>query len=123
MATEQSQFSRLPKRQLVLIAEKLVDEDFPSDNPYGDYEYGKHYNNLESIGKYYKEGFRMSGDLDFKISKLQEKTETLRKFGLCPDDIGKVFADIIDAVAGLREEQDRIEKRIDNVKNFFTPIA
>ena len=53
MATEQSQFSRLPKRQLVLIAEKLVDEDFPSDNPYGDYEYGKHYNNLESIGKYY----------------------------------------------------------------------
>ena len=53
MAAEQSQFSRLPKRQLVLIAEKLVDEDFPSDNPYGDYEYGKHYNNLESIGKYY----------------------------------------------------------------------
>ena len=42
MAAEQSQFSRLPKRQLVLIAEKLVDEDFPSDNPYGDYEYGKH---------------------------------------------------------------------------------
>lgn len=51
MAAEQSQFSRLPKRQLVLIAEKLVDESFPSGNPYNDYE--EHYKNLVSIGKYF----------------------------------------------------------------------
>lgn len=51
MAAEQSQFSRLPKRQLVLIAEKLVDESFPSGNPYDDYE--EHYKNLVSIGKYF----------------------------------------------------------------------
>jgi hypothetical protein len=30
----QSQFSKLPKKQLVFIAEKLVDEDFPIGNPY-----------------------------------------------------------------------------------------
>jgi hypothetical protein len=52
MAAEQSQFSRLPKKQLILLAEKLVDESFPSGNPYdGDYE--EHYKNLESIGKYF----------------------------------------------------------------------
>lgn len=51
MAAEQSQFSRLPKKQLILIAEKLVDESFPSGNPYDDYE--EHYKNLESIGKYF----------------------------------------------------------------------
>jgi hypothetical protein len=51
MAAEQSQFSRLPKRQLVLIAERLVDESFPSGNPYDDYE--EHYKNLVSIGKYF----------------------------------------------------------------------
>jgi hypothetical protein len=50
---EQSQFSRLPKKQLVLIAEKLVDESFPSGNPYDDSEYEEHYNNLSSIGKYF----------------------------------------------------------------------
>jgi hypothetical protein len=53
MAAEQSQFSRLPKKQLVLIAEKLVDESFPSGNPYDDREYEEHYNNLSSIGKYF----------------------------------------------------------------------
>ena len=53
MAAEQSQFSRLPKKQLVLIAEKLVDESFPSGNPYDDSEYEEHYNNLSSIGKYF----------------------------------------------------------------------
>jgi hypothetical protein len=51
MTAEQSQFSRLPKKQLVLIAEKLVDESFPSGNPYDDYE--EHYKNLESIGRYF----------------------------------------------------------------------
>ena len=53
MASEQSQFSKLPKKQLVLIAEKLVDESFPSGNPYNDGEFQEHYNNLSSIGKYF----------------------------------------------------------------------
>ena len=53
MASDQSQYSKLPKKQLVLIAEKLVDESFPSGNPYNDGEFQEHYNNLSSIGKYF----------------------------------------------------------------------
>ena len=34
-----SQFSRLAKKQLLLIVEKLLDEGFSSENPYdGDFE-------------------------------------------------------------------------------------
>ena len=51
MASEQSQFSKLPKKQLFLIAEKLIDEDFPTDNPYNDYQ--ESYNILENIAKYF----------------------------------------------------------------------
>ena len=51
MAAEQSQFSKLPKKQLFLIAEKLIDEDFPTDNPYNDYQ--ESYNTLENIAKYF----------------------------------------------------------------------
>ena len=51
--TEQSQFSKLPKKQLVLIAEKLVDESFPSGNPYDEREFEEYYKLLEGIGKYF----------------------------------------------------------------------
>lgn len=50
---EQSEFSKLPKKQLVHIAEKLIEKDFPMDNPYEDYQYDKNFELLESIGKYY----------------------------------------------------------------------
>jgi hypothetical protein len=50
--TEQSPFSKLPKKQLIFIVEKLIDYGFPSGNPYnGDYE--EYYNLLVSIGKYF----------------------------------------------------------------------
>ena len=72
---DQSQFSRLPKKQLVLIAEKLLDEDFPQGNPYGDYEFSKHYNQLENIGKY------------FNISAVHEDVEFFSKFLEMNDDV------------------------------------
>ena len=72
---DQSQFSRLPKKQLVLIAEKLIDEDFPQGNPYGDYEFSKHYNQLENIGKY------------FNISVVHEDVEFFSKFLEMNDDV------------------------------------
>jgi len=72
---DQSQFSRLPKKQLVLIAEKLVDEDFPQGNPYGDYEFSKYYNQLENIGKY------------FNISAVHEDVEFFSKFLEMNDDV------------------------------------
>jgi hypothetical protein len=72
---DQSQFSRLPKKQLVLIAEKLVDEDFPQGNPYGDYEFNQHYNQLENIAKY------------FNISAVHEDVEFFSKFLEMNDDV------------------------------------
>jgi hypothetical protein len=81
MAAEQSQFSRLPKKQLVLIAEKLVDESFPSGNPYNDREYEEHYNNLSSIGKY------------FNINVNEEDVQFFAKFLEINDDlIADIFA-------------------------------
>jgi hypothetical protein len=81
MAAEQSQFSRLPKKQLVLIAEKLVDESFPSGNPYNDREYEEHYNNLSSIGKY------------FNINVNEDDVQFFAKFLEINDDlIADIFA-------------------------------
>ena len=51
MAAEQSQFSKLPKKQLVRIAEKLVDDGFDINNPYNDYD--ENYDTLESIAKFF----------------------------------------------------------------------
>ena len=79
---EQSQFSKLPKKQLALIAEKLIDEDFPIGNPY-DYDFSDAYNTLETIGKY------------FSISAVHEDVEFFSKFlemNLAPIFFSHVFA-------------------------------
>jgi hypothetical protein len=52
MSAEQSQFSRLPKKQLVFIAERLLDGDFPSGNPY-DYNFDSAYEKLQSVSNYF----------------------------------------------------------------------
>lgn len=78
---EQSQFSKLPKNQLVLIAEKLVDEDFPTGNPYGSYSFSETYETLSTIGKY------------FSISAVHEDVEFFSKFLEMNDD---VLADIFE---------------------------
>ena len=49
---EQSQFSRLPKKQLVLICEQLIDKNFPT-NPYESYQYGDDMHNLADIANYF----------------------------------------------------------------------
>mgnify|MGYP003646934824 FL=1 len=53
MQTEQSEFSKLQKKQLVFIAGKLVDDGFPSGNPYNDNDYDEYYKTLENIGKFF----------------------------------------------------------------------
>jgi hypothetical protein len=78
--TEQSQFSKLPKKQLVLIAEKLVDESFPSGNPYDEREFEEYYKLLEGIGKY------------FSISVIHEDVEFFSKFLEMNDELlSKIF--------------------------------
>ena len=78
MAAEQSQFSRLPKKQLVRISEKLIDDGFYADNPYEDYD--DNYKILSSIGKY------------FNIDVVDEDVQFLAKFIDINDDLlSKIF--------------------------------
>jgi hypothetical protein len=68
MAT-QSQFSKLPKKQLVFIAEKLLDEDFPIGTPYYDSDFfGGAYNILKQVANY------------FGLEATQEDVEFFSKF-------------------------------------------
>ena len=77
---EQSQFSKLSKKQLVYISEKLVDEDFPSGNPYQTYDFSEQYEILENIGKY------------FGISVVHEDVEFFSKFLEMNDELlSKIF--------------------------------
>lgn len=82
---EQSQFSKLSKKQLVFIAAKLVDEDFPIGNPYDD-DFDNAYNILQEVSRY------------FSIEASQEDVEFFSKFLQINDEI------IADLFANNREQ-------------------
>ena len=63
----QSQFSKLPKKQLVFIGEKLVDEDFPIGNPY-DTDFDSAEKILTEVANY------------FSLAVTQEDVEFFSKF-------------------------------------------
>jgi len=67
MSATQSQFSKLPKKQLAFISEKLVDEDFPIGNPYTD-DFDSAYSTLQDVSNY------------FSIEATQEDVEFFSKF-------------------------------------------
>jgi len=90
MAAEQSQFSRLPKKQLVFICEKLVDEDFPIGNPY-ESDFDDAFNILEEVSKY------------FGISATHEDVEFFAKLLQINDDL------IADLFANNKEEMKNRE--------------
>lgn len=77
---DQSQYSKLPKKQLVRIAEILVDEDFPQGSPYTNDDFSDAYKTLESVGKY------------FSISTVHEDVEFFSKFLEMNDELlSKIF--------------------------------
>jgi hypothetical protein len=76
----QSQFSKLSKKQLVFICEKLVDEEFPIGNPYAN-DFDSAFSTLESISKYFNISIDIE-DVEF-FSKLLEINEDL---------VGELFA-------------------------------
>jgi hypothetical protein len=82
---EQSQFSKLSKKQLVFIAAKLVDEDFPIGNPYDD-DFDNAYGILQEVSRY------------FSIEATQEDVEFFSKFLEINDEI------IADLFANNRKE-------------------
>lgn len=80
MAAQQSQFSRLPKKQLIFISEKLIDEEFAIGNPY-DYNFDNLYDTLTQISKY------------FNVTASHEDVEFFAKFLQINDDlIADLFA-------------------------------
>jgi len=90
MAAEQSQFSKLSKKQLVFICEKLVDEDFPIGNPY-ESDFDNAFNILEEVSKY------------FGISATHEDVEFFAKLLQINDDL------IADLFANNKEEMKNRE--------------
>ena len=100
MATEQSQFSRLPKKQLAFIAEKLVDEDFPIGNPYDD-DFDNAYSILQEVSKY------------FSVEPTHEDVEFFAKFLQINDD------SIADLFANNREQMNNKEL----IEQLVIPVA
>lgn len=98
--TEQSQFSRLPKKQLVFIAEKLVDEDFPIGNPYTD-DFESAYATLQEVSKY------------FSVESTNEDVEFFGKFLEINDEI------IADLFANNKEQM----KNRELIEQLVIPVA
>jgi hypothetical protein len=100
MAAEQSQFSRLPKKQLVFICEKLVDEDFPIGNPYTD-DFDSAYSILQEVSKY------------FDIESTHEDVEFFAKLLEINDEI------IADLFANNKEQM----KNRELIEQLVIPVA
>ena len=85
MAASQSQFSRLPKKQLLRIAEKLIDDGFDSRDPYKDYD--DNYHTLERVSSYFSIGVS-DEDVQFFAKFIEINDELLsRIFGNDGDKI------------------------------------
>jgi hypothetical protein len=100
MATEQSQFSKLPKKQLVFICEKLVDEDFPIGNPY-ESDFDNAFNILQEVSKY------------FSLTATHEDVEFFAKLLQINDDL------IADLFANNREQMNNREL----IEQLVIPVA
>jgi hypothetical protein len=98
--TEQSQFSRLPKKQLVFITEKLVDEDFPIGNPYTD-DFDSAYATLQEVSKY------------FSVEPTHEDVEFFAKLLEINDEI------IADLFANNKEQM----KNRELIEQLVIPVA
>jgi hypothetical protein len=98
--TEQSQFSKLSKKQLVFIAEKLVDENFPIGNPYQD-DFENALSILEDVSKY------------FGLSATQEDVEFFAKLLEVNDDL------IADLFANNKEQM----KNRELFEQLIIPVA
>jgi hypothetical protein len=100
MAATQSQFSRLPKKQLAFIAEKLVDEDFPIGNPYIS-DFDSAYGTLQEVSKY------------FSVESTHEDVEFFSKFLEINEDI------IADLFANNKEQMNNREL----IEQLEIPVA
>jgi S-adenosylmethionine/arginine decarboxylase-like enzyme len=98
--TEQSQFSKLSKKQLVSISVKLIDQDFPIGNPY-ESDYEDAYSILEEVSRYYS------------IEATNEDVEFFSKFLEINDEI------IADLFANNKEQM----KNRELIEQLVIPVA
>lgn len=100
MAATQSQFLRLPKKQLAFIAEKLVDEEFPIGNPYIS-DFDSAYGTLQEVSRY------------FSVESTHEDVEFFSKFLEINEDI------IADLFANNKEQMNNREL----IEQLEIPVA
>ena len=100
MSASQSQFSKISKKQLVFICEKLVDEDFPIGNPY-EQDFDHAYNVLQDVSKY------------FNISATHEDVEFFSKL---LEINGQIISDLF---ANNREQM----KNKELIEQLVIPVA
>jgi len=98
--TDQSQFSKLSKKQLVSISVKLIDQDFPIGNPY-ESDYEDAYSILEEVSRYYS------------IEVTHEDVEFFSKFLEINDEI------IADLFANNKEQM----KNRELIEQLVIPVA
>jgi hypothetical protein len=98
--TDQSQFSKLSKKQLVSISVKLIDQDFPIGNPY-ESDYDDAYSILEKVSRYYS------------IEVTNEDVEFFSKFLEINDEI------IADLFANNKEQM----KNRELIEQLVIPVA
>lgn len=75
MKPEQSKFSKFSKKQLALISEKLVDEEFPIGNPYS-WGFDSAFEILKNISKYFSIDVDSQVDVEF-FAKFLEINEDI----------------------------------------------
>jgi hypothetical protein len=96
----QSQFSKLPKKQLAFICEKLINDEFPIGNPY-DSDFDHAYNILQEVSRY------------FNISASHEDVEFFSKL---LEINGEIIADLF---ANNREQMGNKEL----IEQLVIPVA
>lgn len=99
----QSQFSKISKKQLLFICEKLVDENFPIGNPYND-DFEKANNVLNTVSQY------------FSIQSTHEDVEFFCKLLEVNDEI---IAELFANNRGQMKNKDLIEKLVIPVSKTY----
>ena len=83
---EQSTFSRFPKKHLVFIANKLIDEGYTYTEEYDDSVYEDNKNILESVARYFGESSIVEDDVQFFMKFLEVNDELLSKINETNDN-------------------------------------
>ncbi len=83
---EQSTFSRFPKKHLVFIANKLIDEGYTYTEDFKHSVYDDNVEILESVARYFGESYIVEDDVQFFMKFLEVNDELLSKINETNDN-------------------------------------